>query len=148
MPVIFSRSCEYAIQSVLYLANKEGKQSVLLREISESLGIPHHFLSKILQLLTRHGIVVSRKGANGGFSLNRPAGDISLADIVEAIDGVSFRTSCVLGFPECNAENACPVHNQWKEVRSRIETMLNRKDMSLLGKKLDKKLLNRKNGKR
>ena len=141
MSVIFSRSCEYAIQSVLFLAKKEGEKTVLLREISESLDIPYHFLSKVMQLLSRHGIVHSQKGANGGFTLNRSAHDITLADIVEAVDGASYRKSCVLGFPECNAENACPVHNQWKDARSIIETMLGQKDIEQLGKKLDKKLL-------
>ncbi|HUL45190.1 MAG TPA: Rrf2 family transcriptional regulator [Bacteroidota bacterium] len=140
MSVIFSRSCEYAIQSVLYLARKGGNRTVLLREISDSLGIPHHFLSKVLQLLSRHGIVVSQKGANGGFALAQPLNTIMLADIVEAVDGDALMTECVLGFPECDSEHPCPAHHTWKEAKAIISTMLHEKTLGELGKEFDRKL--------
>ena len=141
MSVIFSRSCEYAIQSVLFLARKRGKGSVLVREISDSLGIPHHFLSKVLQLLHRRGIVASQKGAHGGFSLNRPVEKITIADIVRAIDGDTLLKECILGFSECDSVHPCPAHKEWIEAKTILETMLNDKTVGELGEDFEKKLL-------
>lgn len=140
MSIIFSRSCEYGIQAVLYLARRGKKRSVLLREISDSLGIPHHFLSKVLQLLNRRGIVVSQKGSSGGFTLARALNRITLADIVQAIDGEALLTECVLGFPECDPRNPCPAHNTWGEAKSVISGMLNQKTIGDLSKGFNKKL--------
>jgi len=90
MPVIFSKSCEYALQAALYLAQQPQGKPVLLRDVSDRLNIPHHFLSKVLQSLTRDAIIVSSKGANGGFQLGRLPKDITLVDIVRAIDGEKY----------------------------------------------------------
>ncbi len=140
MAIIFSRSCEYGIQAVLYLARRGKKRSVLLREISDSLGIPHHFLSKVLQLLSRRGIVISQKGSTGGFTLAQPLNRITLADIMKAIDGEALLTECVLGFPECDPRNPCPAHNKWKEAKTIISSMLNQKTIGDLSKGFNKKL--------
>ena len=140
MSVIFSRSCEYAIQSVLYLARSNGKKAILLREISDSLSIPHHFLSKVLQLLCRSGIVSSQKGIRGGFTLTMHAEQITLSDIVSAIDGDTFLNACVLGFPECDSEHACPAHKRWTEARTIISTMLSEETIAELGNEFGKKL--------
>ena len=67
MSVIFSRTCEYAIQSIIYLALQKGVRPVNIKEISAKLNIPSHFLAKILQNLTQDQLVVSFKGPGGGF---------------------------------------------------------------------------------
>ena len=91
---MFSRSCQYALQAVLYIAlHGQAKKSISAKEIAGSQGIPLHFLSKILQLLVRHNILDSIKGPKGGFSLNKPAEELKLLEIVEVIDGAErFRT--------------------------------------------------------
>lgn len=142
MSVLFSRSCEYAIQAVLYLSNREreGAGPVHLKEISSALRIPHHFLSKLLQTLTHNEIAVSWKGLNGGFELVRPPNRIKLIDIVDAIDGKEFLDKCVLGFSHCDENNACPVHSYWKQAKNYIRDMLNDKTIHDLSKELDEKL--------
>jgi Rrf2 family protein len=139
--MLFSKSCEYAIQALLYLAHKEETgQPVLLREISDSLRIPHHFLNKVLQQLTRAGILVSLRGVSGGFSFARHAGEITMGDVVKAIDGDHFLGKCMLGFPGCADDNPCPVHDQWKQAKHIILDIMSTKSIAELSKEMDGKL--------
>jgi Rrf2 family transcriptional regulator, iron-sulfur cluster assembly transcription factor len=124
MSILFSRQCEYAIQAVLYLAlQPEGKQ-VPTNALTRKLKIPYHFLGKIMQSLTRKGLLRSEKGPKGGFSLALPAEDITLFHIVDAVDGAAFTRTCVLGFPECSGKNPCAVHEAWGAQRDQIYQML------------------------
>lgn len=139
--MLFSKSCEYAIQALLYLAHREHEgQPVLLRDISDSLRIPHHFLNKVLQQLTREGILVSLRGVSGGFSFGRLGSEITLGDVVKAIDGEQFLNECVLGFPGCADDNPCPVHDQWKRAKKILLKMVGTKSIAELSKEVDGKL--------
>lgn len=140
MSQIFSKPCEYAIQAMLYLAKHRDRSPILLREISDSLYIPYHVLSKTLQTLARYGILISNKGMNGGFTLTRSPGEISLIEIVHAIDGNFFLTKCVIGFPKCGDNNSCPVHDHWTKAREIIFNMLYGKNLEELSQHLDNKI--------
>ena len=140
MTVIFSKSCEYALQAVLYLAKNTQRNPIHLLEIASALQLPHHFLSKVLQTLSHHEIVESRKGQNGGFELGRAASSIELNDIVKAIDGDAFLAHCVLGFPQCGDEKPCPAHSYWKEAKEIILKMLHEKTVDDLCRNMDDKL--------
>jgi len=140
MSLIFSKSCEYAIQATLFLAAKNSATPVLLREISDALQIPHHFLSKIFQQLTRDRILDSHKGSSGGFSLAKAADKITLCDIINSVDGEGFLSECVLGFPECGDTNPCPVHDKWKQAKEVILSMVNNKTILELSKEINGKL--------
>ncbi len=124
MSLIFSRQCEYAIQGVLYLALKPVGEMTSIKELTGRLSIPYHFLAKILQNLTRKGLLDSHKGPAGGFALGMPAQDITLFHIVEAIDGTAFTKMCVIGFAECSGKSPCAVHEQWSNLRGAIYQML------------------------
>src|SRR4030042_5180630 len=124
MTVIFSKKCEYGLQAVLYLST-QGKVAVLSAdEIAKKLSIPKEFVSKILQSLTESGIVLSKKGKSGGFALAKDPHRIRLIDIVTAIDGLSIFNTCVLGFPNCDPDNPCPLHEKWGELRMKAYGML------------------------
>lgn len=138
MSVLFSRQCEYALQAVTYLALKPDGEKTSIRELTRKLGTPYHFLAKILQKLTYKGLLVSQKGPTGGFALATSAEDISLFDIVEAIDGVSFTTTCVMGFPECSGKNPCAVHDIWGELRQNLRTRLGDKSIAQMAKDMKK----------
>ena len=86
--------------------------------ISHQLDVPKEFVSKVLQTLTKSGIVGSRKGKSGGFYLERHPGQIRLIDIVLAIDGLEVFHKCVLGFRGCSLEEPCPVHGKWGKLRA------------------------------
>ncbi len=125
MTVIFSKKCEYGLQAVLYLAARGTGEVIPADEIAKKLNIPKEFVSKILQNLTESGIVYSKKGKSGGFSLAKDPSKIRLIDIVAAIDGLGMFNNCVLGFPECNPDHPCPVHHKWGELRTKAYNMLN-----------------------
>ncbi len=138
MSVLFSRQCEYALQAVTYLAlQKEGKM-VSIKELTKKLDIPYHFLGKILQDLTRKGLLASQKGPSGGFRLGLSPKDITLFHIVEAIDGVAFTNTCVLGFPECSGKNPCAVHDKWGGIRDTIYSMLVNKNIAQMAREMQK----------
>ena len=141
MADIISKSSKYGIQSVLYLANKaKSGAATQLRVISNDLGIPHHFLGKILQILVKDEIIRSQKGSKGGFTLGRPASRITLMEIVEAIDGTSFLDHCVLGFSKCDELQPCPAHADWKRPKSLILDGLLKKTIDDLGDDFSRKL--------
>jgi len=123
MSIIFSRACEYGIQATLYIATKPDRR-VGIKEIAAELNIPVHFLAKILQALSEKDVLKSYKGVHGGFTLQRSPEKIRLIDVVEAIDGLDFLESCVLGFPGCGTGKPCPVHDRWGAVRDQIRGML------------------------
>ena len=132
MSLIFSRHCEYALQSVLYLALKPKGEMTNIREMTKALGIPYHFLGKIMQDLSRKGILTSQKGPHGGFALRRRPEQITLLQIVEAIDGTEFLQACVLGFPECSGTHPCAVHGSWGIMRDNIHKMLSTENVAKL----------------
>lgn len=140
MTVIFSRKCELGLQAVLYLTANNNREVVPSEEIAQKLNIPKEFVSKILQNLTSSGIVDSKKGKNGGFTLAKDANKIKLIDIVKAIDGLGIFDSCVLGFPKCSSQNPCPVHNKWGELREKAYNMLNGETLADLKNKAIKKI--------
>jgi len=124
MTVIFSKKCEYGLQAVLYLAAHLENEVIPADEIAQKLNIPKEFVSKILQSLTESKIVSSKKGKAGGFSLAKDPKTIKLIDIVAAIDGLGVFDSCILGFPKCNVDNPCPLHDKWGELRTKAYEML------------------------
>lgn len=138
MSLIFSRECEYALQAVLYLALKPVEEMTSIRELTEKLDIPYHFLAKILQDLARKGLLRSLKGPTGGFTLGLPPKDITLFSIVEAIDGGEFKTKCVLGFAECSGKDPCAVHEQWAVIRDETYNMLVGKNIAQMAREMKK----------
>jgi Rrf2 family iron-sulfur cluster assembly transcriptional regulator len=138
MSLIFSRQCEYALQAVVYLALKKEGERISIKDLTRRLDIPYHFLGKILQGLTRKGFLTSVKGPHGGFALAMPAEEITLFQIVEAIDGAGFSHNCVMGFPDCSGKNPCAVHETWSGVRESITMMLQVKNIGEMAKKMKK----------
>lgn len=122
--MLFSRSAEYAIRAVTFLARQPSGKLTGAREISEAEQIPMPFLWKILQNLARRKLIRSFKGLRGGYELARPAEQITLDAIVLVTDGGGVTENCVLGLPQCGEENPCPLHPAWKEIRTRLTAML------------------------
>ncbi|HEV8537333.1 MAG TPA: Rrf2 family transcriptional regulator [Bacteroidota bacterium] len=138
MSIIFSRQCEYAIQAVLYLALHPQNEKTSIRELTKVLKIPYHFLAKILQKLTHKGLLHSQKGLAGGFSLARPAANITLFEIIEAIDGNGLMHNCILGFPECSESDPCALHDQWLKSRDGIYQLLANDTINHLASRMKK----------
>lgn len=118
--MIFTRTSQYAIQALIYLATQPGGQPVLNREIADRLGVPRPYLAKILQDLSRGQILDSARGRRGGFSLRHGAEKTSLLDILLLLDGLGVRRQCLLGLKECGDEHACPLHREWKRIKNEM----------------------------
>lgn len=123
-----TRDGEYAVRAVLYLAAHEDRVS-LINEISEAQDVPKSYLSKIMQSLTRAGLVKSRRGAKGGFFLARPAGSITLRETIEAVEGPIHLNVCLIKKGECPKDEVCPVHPVWKEAQKKLFEVLESKTM-------------------
>jgi len=128
--MIYSRSTEYAIRSFVYLARVPDGKFAMARQIAEDEKIPAHFLAKILQELTRKGLLRSNKGPSGGFSLRVPASQIKLLDLVEALDGQTLAESL---------SQAPWSLDSWKDLHSRIMDYLESNTIADVAKALEKK---------
>lgn len=122
---IFSKTCEYAIRAVFFIAHKTTAGSrVGIKDIAAGIDSPEFFLGKILQDLSRKGLISSVKGPNGGFYMDLEALQRPLSEIVEAIDGDSLFKGCALGLKQCSEIHPCPLHNEFKDIRNNIQRML------------------------
>ncbi len=118
---MFSTSCHYGLQGILHIAfYHEEDRNIDLKQIASEQNIPKHFLSKILQILVKKNLLISTKGPSGGFRLKREPDQISLIEIIDAIDGMDVFTKCGIGFKQCNDENPCPIHEEYKKVRNQV----------------------------
>jgi len=140
MTVIFSKKCEYGLRAVLYLSTHDKGAIVSADDIAKKLSIPKEFVSKILQSLTENGIISSKKGKAGGFSLARDPKKIKLIDIVASIDGLDVFNNCVLGFPSCSPSNPCPLHEKWGTLRTEAYNMLSEDTIDTFREKTLKKV--------
>lgn len=122
---MFSKSCEYAMRAVFYIARSthEGRK-VGIKEIAENIKSPEPFLGKILQKLSKEGIIQSSKGPNGGFYLTKSNLKRPVADIVISIDGKGILTGCALGLESCSEKKPCPLHHEFKAIRDQLNAML------------------------
>ena len=123
------------MRAALFLSARKEEGYIPIRQMSEKLEISFHFLTKILQELTSHGILESYKGPNGGVKLTRSGSEITLLDIVVAIDGDTMFTECALGLPGCGVMKPCPMHDKWAETRDKIKHMLESTSLMELSKK-------------
>ena len=121
--MLLSKSCEYAIRAALHVASADRAGYTPVREISGALGIPYPFLAKIVQALTQAGLFQSMRGPSGGIALGRPAAQITLEEIVVAVDGPAVFEECVLGLPGCGDRKPCPLHDQWAPARGQVHRL-------------------------
>lgn len=117
-----SKSCTYAVRASVYLALRQEDRFVPIREISAKLDISYHFLTKILQTLTSSDILTSYRGPKGGVGLARPASEISVLDIILAMERPDYFEECLLGFPGCGESKPCPLHDSWQAMRERMRS--------------------------
>ncbi|MGD9489743.1 MAG: Rrf2 family transcriptional regulator [Calditrichaceae bacterium] len=134
--MLLSKSCIYAIRSALYITLEKDRKYIPVREIAERLQISFHFLTKILQILSKNHIVASYKGPTGGIMLLKSADEITLLDIILAIDGPGIFEECVLGLPGCSHEKPCPLHHHWNEQRKTIKNSLQNSYLSSVAKRI------------
>jgi Rrf2 family transcriptional regulator, cysteine metabolism repressor len=122
----FGVGVDYSLKALLMLAERYGTNSpVRVEEIAESQGIPENYLRRLLIELKRGGLVASQKGPSGGYMLARPPARITMADVVEIIEGDYSPVECLEDSSSmCPREAPCPMRDVWREVRSSVDGIL------------------------
>jgi Rrf2 family protein len=132
---MFSTKAEYGIRVMAHLAGRDGTQPTSLGSIADAEGLPLAYLEHLVQRLRKADLVESRRGAHGGYTLARPAAEISMAEIVSALEGEIAPIECITadadGVLTCAREGAapCPTKLLWTRVQGSIVRTLN--DMTL-----------------
>lgn len=123
---MFSKACEYAIRAAIYIASEsQSGRRASLKDIAREIDSPEAFTAKTLQKLSRSGVVVSTKGAHGGFHIvPEQLQQIKVSKIVLAIDGDKVYTRCSLGLHDCSEEHPCPFHSRFQPVRSDLRQII------------------------
>jgi Rrf2 family transcriptional regulator, cysteine metabolism repressor len=136
--MMFSTKAEYGVRVMTHLARTNGDGPISLASIAEAEGLPLAYLEHLAQRLRRAGLVQSTRGAYGGYRLGRPAGDITMAEIVRALEGAIAPIECISADPDggltCTREgepghDPCPTKLLWTRVQGSIVRTLN--DMTL-----------------
>jgi Rrf2 family protein len=112
---MLSKTSQYALRAVIHLA-RESDDPTSAGEIASALDVPANYLSKILRILSRAGVVDSERGPGGGYTLARPADRLSIADVVGALDPITPGGRCLLGRRDCPGRHPCPAHDRWSRV--------------------------------
>jgi Rrf2 family protein len=115
-----SKKTDYALMAMTHLAVNADRPSVSVREIAEQYQIPLELLAKVMQRLVQHGLLASHHGIRGGYHLARPAMAISVANVIEAIDGPLMLTACVDGDERCDQYAHCNVRDPLGRVKDRV----------------------------
>ncbi len=127
--MLITRETDYAIRTVLYLA-RERERTASAAEIARAMHIPKSFLAKILQRLVRNHLLISTRGAAGGFQLARKPSAISLLSVMEAVQGPTCINVCAIQENKCALSASCTVHPVWVEMRKDIEKQLQKQTIA------------------
>jgi Rrf2 family transcriptional regulator, cysteine metabolism repressor len=129
--MMFSTKAEYGVRVMAHLAGRPGDEPTSLGTIAEAEGLPLAYLEHLVQRLRRAGLVESRRGAYGGYSLARPAAQIPMAEVVQALEGAIAPIECISsdadGALVCarEGESPCPTKLLWTRVQGSIVRTLN-----------------------
>ncbi|MGH0028417.1 MAG: SUF system Fe-S cluster assembly regulator [Myxococcota bacterium] len=121
-----SRLTDYGIVLMAHLAKDTSGATQAAREVSAATGLPQPVVSKILKTLARGGLLVSHRGAKGGYSLSRPAAEISVPEMISVLEGPIHLTDCTLHTGACAQEPSCDVREPWQRINAAVHQALER----------------------
>ena len=121
-----TKKADYGLMAMKHLAEHAHQGSCSAKDVAEAYGIPAQALAKILQRLVKAGLLHSQHGMNGGYTLARDPGAISAFEVIRAIDGPLFITSCVTVRGECGQTDRCTIREPLRRVNQSIEQVLRR----------------------
>jgi Rrf2 family transcriptional regulator, iron-sulfur cluster assembly transcription factor len=140
---MISNSSKYGIRALTYLASQpKNAGKIGIKQISRDLDLPSPFMSKILQSLAKQKMLSSSKGPHGGFSLLKDPKEITLLDVIRAVDTDAVLTNCVMQNTDCKClekdKSPCPVHDDYAKVRSGMIRFFSSKTIYSLVKTINK----------
>jgi Rrf2 family protein len=119
-----TKKADYGLMAMKHLAEHGHGAALSAKDVAESYGIPQEALAKILQRLVKAGLLISQHGTNGGYTLARSAETISAFEVIRAIDGPLFITSCITVRGECGQSDRCTIREPLRRVNDSIEQVL------------------------
>lgn len=130
--MILSRTCQYAIQALVFIASRPDSPPVLARAVAAHLNVPAPYLAKIMQRLSRARLVESFRGPLGGFRLREGARKTTLMAVAALMEPQGAFETCLLGLKACEDGNPCPMHHDWKPIKQGVLALLTRKTIGQL----------------
>ncbi len=116
-----SKSADFALRIVVELAHRPEPQTMPV--LSEKLKVPYHNLSKLIQIMSKAGIIQTRQGKNGGVQLLKNAAEISLKTVIDSIDGPTRLSDCSSGTQACSFTPTCKLKEQFYQIQKQIDTL-------------------------
>jgi Rrf2 family protein len=141
-----TRAADYAVRVLIYLAGQPAHTRASRTGLAEAAECPEQFLSKVLQSLTRAGLVVSHRGNTGGFELPLARQEVTLLDVVEAIEGPVRLNLCLTSDEACARQGSCPAHPVWAEAQRAMLEVLRKSTIRDLASPAAAKLASHGNG--
>ena len=133
MLVMLTNSSKYALKAVLYLSlHTDETKKIQVKEISDNIEIPRAYTAKLLQALSKRGIISSARGPKGGFFVDEKNKRQSLMSVIEVIDGKQKLENCMLGLSDCDEEKPCPLHFYISHSRAQLLHTLENKTIEEL----------------
>jgi FeS assembly SUF system regulator len=125
-----SRLTDYGVVVMAQISQADGKVKTA-QDLAAASGLPLPTVSKLLKTLAKHGLLQSHRGVNGGYSLDRPLGQITAREFIQALDGPVALTACVDGSEDaCNVESLCPIRGGWDRLNTAIHAALEEVSMA------------------
>jgi len=118
-----SHTAGYAIVALSFVGSTRNRWAQA-QEIADQTGIPKPYLSKILHALGKAGVIRTKRGIGGGVALSRPASELSLLEVANAVEPLVTQSRCFLGMAVCADDRPCPMHDYWKRTRDDIRRRL------------------------
>lgn len=118
--MILSRESQYGLEGLIVLAKQPSGSVMLLRQVAQAGHLPAGFLARTLQKLRRHNLVASHRGAVRGYALARPAHQITLREIFEAIEGPTVFRRCICSARRSGELNCCRLRGEWAPIAARL----------------------------
>jgi len=131
-----TRAADYAVRVMIHMAGMAPGARASRADLAEAAECPEQFLSKVLQGLTRAGLVISHRGNTGGFELPEGRRNASLLEIVEAIEGPLKLNVCLNGDGSCTRRGWCPAHLVWADAQTAMETVLKSSSVEELARRV------------
>jgi Rrf2 family protein len=125
-----TRASDYAVRVIMYMAILPQGTVVRMKTLATEVAVPESFLAKVLQVLTRSGFLVSRRGPEGGFELPPNTLQATILDIVNAVDGPVQLNVCLGESGNCDLRNWCPAYPIWAEAQIAMLSVLSRETIS------------------
>lgn len=129
--MFFSKACEYGMRAAIYVAQEsESDKKVSVKDIAKAIESPEPFTGKIMQKLTKNGLIQSVKGPYGGFFVDEAAmKKTKLSDIITLFDGKNAYSGCVLGLRTCSDKKPCPLHKESEPIVDSLRSLLENKSL-------------------